>query len=149
MCGNTRPKFLEVTYGRTSQDNKGLLTMSSPVLSHSTLYGVPHKLRTCTPRWSPGLRCTTSDRQLMHSGPTTWYYDEDEYRFTLGTFALAAPLQLTTSQSKTQNFNLLLSYDPLTTEPLKVVAVFATPGLFIESPHLFYSWTCFQTNMEE
>ena len=37
MCGNARPKFLEVTYGRTSQDNKGLLTMSSPV-PHSTEY---------------------------------------------------------------------------------------------------------------
>ena len=37
MCGNTRPKLLEVSYGRTLQHNKGLLTMSSPV-PHSTEY---------------------------------------------------------------------------------------------------------------
>ena len=37
MCGNTRPKLLEVSYGRTLQHNKGLLTMSSPV-SQSTEY---------------------------------------------------------------------------------------------------------------
>ena len=29
MCGNTRPKLLEVSCGRTSQHSKGLLTMSS------------------------------------------------------------------------------------------------------------------------
>ena len=30
MCGNTRPKLSEVSYGKTSQHNKGLLTTSSP-----------------------------------------------------------------------------------------------------------------------
>ena len=29
MCGNTRPKLLEVSCGRTSQHSKGLLTISS------------------------------------------------------------------------------------------------------------------------
>ena len=31
MCRNTRPKLLKVSYGRTSQHNKSLLTMSSSV----------------------------------------------------------------------------------------------------------------------
>ena len=35
MCGNARPKLLEVSYWRTSQLSKGLLTMSSP---HFTEY---------------------------------------------------------------------------------------------------------------
>ena len=35
MFGNTRPKLLEVSYGKTSQQNKGLLATSSP---HFTEY---------------------------------------------------------------------------------------------------------------
>ena len=35
MCGNTRPKLLEVSNGKTSQHNKDLLTTSSP---HFTEY---------------------------------------------------------------------------------------------------------------
>ena len=45
MCGNTRPKLSEVSYGRTSQHNRGLLPVSSLVASRSTLYGIPHKLK--------------------------------------------------------------------------------------------------------
>ena len=38
MCGNTRPKLFEVSYGRTSQHDKGLLIMSSP-RTHSESHG--------------------------------------------------------------------------------------------------------------
>ena len=49
---------------------------------------------------------------------------------TLGTSERAAPLQLTTHQSETQNL-ILLACDPLTTEPMKAVSVSATPGTVI------------------
>ena len=54
--------------------------MSSLVASLSVLYGVPHKLRTHTPRWFLELRCRTSDRQPTSSRPSTWEKDEDEDR---------------------------------------------------------------------
>ena len=66
MCGNTRPKHLEVLYGTTSQHNKGLLIISS-----RALYEVPHTLKTRTPQWFPDPRCRTSDRPPTPSGPTT------------------------------------------------------------------------------
>ena len=67
-----------------------------------------------------------------YSGLTTWDYDRNRRKqtHTLGTSELAAPLQLTTHQSKTQNL-VLLSCDSLTTEPMFVVSVSATPGTVI------------------
>ena len=74
-------------------------------------------LRTRMPWWFPDPRCRTSNRQSTPSGPTTWHYDGDkdgdrrrrtraktatyehDDRLTLGTSEVAAPLQLTTSQS--------------------------------------------------
>ena len=40
MCGNTRPKLLEVSYGRTSQHNKGLFNyeLTGYIESHFTEY---------------------------------------------------------------------------------------------------------------
>ena len=120
-------------------------------LCHITLCGAPHTLRTCTPWWLPELWCKTLDRQLMPSGPTTFTTmetDKKEDRLTLGMSELAVPLQLTTSQSETLNLNILLSCDPLTSEPMKIVAVSAAPGPFPEPPHLSCFWTCFQTNIQ-
>ena len=103
-------RLSEVSYGRTSQHNKGL----NYQLTGSALYGVAHTLRTRSPRWFPDFRCKTSDRQPTHSGPgiTTetdedgnrrrrakTETDEDKDRLTLGTSEVAAPLQLTTPQS--------------------------------------------------
>ena len=75
MCGNTRPKLVEVSYGQTSQQNK-----RSFLCELTALDGVPHKLKTRTPRWFPDPRCRTSDRQPTPSGPTTWHYDGDRRR---------------------------------------------------------------------
>ena len=137
MCGNraqysnTRPKLLEVSYGRTLQRNKGLSIMGSPVTLHSALYRVPHKLRTCTPRWSPELRCTSSDRQSTNSGPTTWHYDEDRQRRTHSVDErTGSSLSIDDTPDLTQNLNFLLSCDLHTPKPMKVVVVSATlrPG---------------------
>ena len=61
-----------------------------------------------------------------------WDYDRNRRKqtHTLGTSEPAVPLQLTTHQSKTQNL-VLLSCDSLTTEPMFVVSVSATPGMVI------------------
>ena len=60
--------------------------------------------------------------------------ETDEDRLTVGTSELSAPWQLSTVESETQNWNLLLSNDPLTPDPMKVVAVSAAPGPFVEPP---------------
>ena len=78
---------------------------------------------------------TDSRRPLDQPPGTTMETDDDEDRLTLGTSELAAPLQLTTPQSETQNWNLL-SCDPLTPEPMKVVAVSATLGPVVGPLHL-------------
>ena len=66
--------------------------------------------------------------------------DEDEEKLILGTSKLAAQLlQLTTSQSETQTLNFLLLCDPLTRKPVKVVAVSAVSGPFVEPSHLSHS----------
>ena len=79
MCGNARPKLLEVSNGRTSQHIKGLFTMSPPVISRSALYGVPHTLTTRTPRWFPDPHVehrTDSRRPLDQPPGTTTETDE-------------------------------------------------------------------------
>ena len=111
-CGSTRPKLIEVTCGRTSQDNKGLFTGSSPVISRSALYRVPHTLR--TPRdggfkilgvehrtdsrrpLGLALRRRQSKREAEEDGDrrrrrqTKMDTVEDKDRLTLGTSELAA-----------------------------------------------------------
>ena len=69
---------------------------------------------------------TDSRRTLEKTPGASTKTDEDGDRLTLGTSKRAAPLQLT-SQSETQN---------LTPEPMKGVAVSATPGLVVEPSHL-------------
>ena len=148
---NTRPKLLEVNYERTSQHNKGLSTVSSPIVLCSTFYGALHKLKTRTPQSLPKLRCGTSDRKPKPFGPTIWHSDgdrrrqgqtkteKDEDSLTLGASKPTAPSQLTTPQSETQNLIFLLSRDSLIPESMKVVAVSAAPGPFVEPPHLYRS----------
>ena len=66
--------------------------MSPPVVLYSALYGVPHKLRTRTPRWLPEFRCRISGRKPTPSGQTPSTKTEtveDEDRLTLGTSELA------------------------------------------------------------
>ena len=115
MCGNTRPNLVEVSYGRKSQHNKGVLTVSSPV-QHSTDYSThlerarhggfqtldgEHRTDSRRPLDQPPGTTTETDedggrrRQTRAKTET----DEDEDRLTLGTSKVAAPLQLTTSQS--------------------------------------------------
>ena len=65
----------------TTTNNKGLLTRNSPDLSHSVLYGESHKEHTHHEGLQE-LRCTTSERQPTHSGPTTCHWDEDRRRQT-------------------------------------------------------------------
>ena len=78
MCGNARPKLLEVSYWRTSQLSKGLLTMSSP---HFTEY------RTNSERARHGgfqtldvEHRTDSRRPLDQPPDTTTETDEDRDR---------------------------------------------------------------------
>ena len=142
MCGNTRPKLLKrLTMGE--HYNNGFLTMSSPDIFRSALYGVPLKLRTRTPWWFPDPRCWTSDRQPTSSGPTTWRYAGDRRRRRRTKTETAEDrdrLTLGTSESPddtpewTQCLILLLC-DPLTPEPVKVAAVSAAPGPVVEPPY--------------
>ena len=74
--------------------------------------------------------------------------DEDGDRLTLGTNEVAAPSQLTTPQSETQNLILLFSCDLLTPEPMKVAAVSIASGPVVEPLHLSRSSTCFQKNVD-
>ena len=76
---------------------------------------------------------TDEDAGKRRRGQTKTETDEDGDRLTLGTSELAAPLQLTTSQSE-HNLILLLSRDPLTPELMKVAAVSASPGPVVEPP---------------
>ena len=114
MCGNTHPKLLQVSYGRTAQQNKGLLTMSSPV-PHSTEYRtclecarpggfqtlhVEHRTDSRRPLDEPhGTRTETdedgSQRRRRRAKTET---DEDGDRLTVGTSEVAGPVQLTTPQ---------------------------------------------------
>ena len=101
QCVETRPsipthyqKLLEVSYRRTSQHNKGLLTLSSLVLSPSVLKGVLHKEHAChvglqnfnAHHWIDS-RCT-----LDPPPGTMMKTDEDEDRLTLRTSELACSL---------------------------------------------------------
>ena len=109
---NTRPKLLEVSHEKTSQHNKGLLTISSPVVSLSALNGAPYKLRTRPPRWLPELRymwnigqtadALWTNHLALRRRQTKTKTDEaeDGGRLTLRTSELAAPSQLTTPQSE-------------------------------------------------
>ena len=112
---NTRAKLLEVNYGRTSEHNKGLLTMSS-LVPLSTEYRIhlerarhggfqtldgEHRTDSRRPLDQPPDTTTETDedggRRRRRRAKTET--DEDEDRLTLGTSKVAAPLQLTTSQS--------------------------------------------------
>ena len=120
------------------------LRLSSPVLSHSVIYGVRYKedtRRDCLQNFDAHHR---TDRRSILDQPLGTAMKKDEDRLTLRTSELAAPLQLTTPQSETQNLNLLLSGDPPTPEPMEVVTVSATSGPVVEAPHLSRPWTCFR-----
>ena len=78
MCGNARPKLLKVSYGRTSQHDKGLLIMSSP-RTHSESHGgfqtldVEHRTDSRRPLDQPPGTATETDddgrrRRQTHSG---------------------------------------------------------------------------------
>ena len=127
MCGNTRPKLLEVRYGKTSQHNKGLLSTSSQhltehrtILKHARHGGfqnldVEHRTDSRRPLdQSPGTTTGTDedgDRQRQRWANTETDEDgdrrrrrrakteTDEDRLILATSEVAAPLQLTTTQS--------------------------------------------------
>ena len=76
MWGNTQPTLFEVKLWEDITTN----ALSSLVISRSSLYGAPHKLRTHTPLWFPDPRCRTSGREPTPFGPTTWHYDGDRWR---------------------------------------------------------------------
>ena len=109
---NTCTKLLEVSYGKTPQHNTGLLTISSLVVSHSALYGVPHTHWEHAHHggfWNFDAEHWT-DTPLDQPPGTTMETDEDEDRLTLRRNKPAAPLQLMTSQSETQNLILSSSH---------------------------------------
>ena len=80
-----------------------------------------------------------------YSGLTTWDYDRNRRKqtHTLGTSELAAPLQLTTNQSKTK----------LGTSLMRLAGNWAhVRCISLRNPrygHLSSSWICFQKNVEE
>ena len=127
MCGITLPKLVEVSYGKTSQHNKGVLTTSSP---HFTEYRTNLKhARHGGFQTLDGEHRTDIWRPLDQPPGTTTGTDEDgdtrrrrrpktetnedgdgrrqretmtetvEDRLTLRTSEVAAPVQLTTPQS--------------------------------------------------
>ena len=75
MCGNTRPKLLEVSYGKTSQQNKGLLATSSP---HFTEYRTNLKHARHGGFQSLDVEHPTDSRRPLDQPPgTTTGTDED------------------------------------------------------------------------
>ena len=113
MCGNTQQEILEVCYGKTSQHNKGLLILSS---QHFTEYRTKLKHISHGGFQTLDREHQTDSRHLLDQPPgtttetdedgdgrrrrqTKTEADEDEDRLTLGTSEVAAPLQLTTTQS--------------------------------------------------
>ena len=148
MWGNTQPTLFEVKLWEDITTN----ALSSLVISRSSLYGAPHKLRTHTPLWFPDPRCRTSGREPTPFGPTTWHYDGDRWRRRQTKTeadedeADGDGRRQRRRQSKTnteslwrranwqlpyswrpppewkQNLILLLSCNPLTPEPMKVAA---------------------------
>ena len=103
MCGNTRPKLLEVSYGKdvTTQHDKGLVTTRSPHctnLEHARHGGfqtldVEHRTDSRRPLDQPPGTTTESDEDKNIHTKT----EADEDRLTLGMSEVAAPLQLTTT----------------------------------------------------
>ena len=105
MCGNARPKLLEVSYWRTSQLSKGLLTMSSPHFTeyrtnserarHGGFQTLDAEHRTDSRRpldQHPGTTSTTeTDKNGGRRRRRQAKTETDENRLTLGTSELAAP----------------------------------------------------------
>ena len=117
LYSNTRHKLSEVSYGRTSQHNRGLSTMSSPVLSHSAPYRVPHRENSR----HNGLQSfdahhrTDSRRTLDRPPGTTTKRDSlwEPAKWQL-------PCGRQNPRSERPNLNLALPCDPLTPEFMKV-----------------------------
>ena len=85
MCGNTRPKLLDVSYGKTSQHKKAFTL---------TAWNTAHNVSAHT---TVASRPPTHNRHpLEQPRGTTAETDEDP---TVGSSEVAAPFQLTTPQS--------------------------------------------------
>ena len=118
MCRNTRPKLLDVSYGRTSHHNKSFFNyelngcIQSPFkecrthCEHARHGGfqtldVEHRTDSRRPLDQPPGTTTETDeegdRRRRRRAKTETAEDED--RLTLGTSEVAAPLQPTTPQS--------------------------------------------------
>ena len=137
---NTRPKLLEVNCGRTFQQNKGLLTMSLPVVSRSALCGVPHKLRTRTPRWSLELRFTTSVESRCPLNQTTWHYDGNRRRRRHSRNERTSS-SLTADDTPERNTELESSpfMRPAGSRAFEGCSSLSAPGPVVEPPHLSLS----------
>ena len=109
MCGNTRPKLLEVSYGKTSQHNKGLSSTNSPHFTeyctnekHARLGGfkildAEHRTDSRHPLDQPPDTTTETDDERRRRRRAKTETDEDG--LNLGTSDVAAPLQLKTPRS--------------------------------------------------
>ena len=97
MCGNTRPKLLEVSYGRTSQYNT----------AHSTKYRTHFERSRHSGFQTLDVEHRTDNRRTLDQ-PCTWHdgdrrrrakTETDKDEDTLGMSEVAAPLQLTAPQN--------------------------------------------------
>ena len=144
---NTRPKLSELSCRRSTQHNKGIETMSSPVLSHSALDGVPHKeYARHDGLQNLNAHHRTDSRRTLDQPPNTTMKTDSVWR----TSELAAPLQLTTApgwNTELESSLVDLMRPSLTPEPIKVAAVSATLDPVVEPLHLSCSWTCFPASV--
>ena len=166
MCGNTRPKLWEVGYGKMSQHNKGLLTISSPV-PHSTEYrthlerarhggfqtlDAEHRTDSRRPLDQPPGTTTETDedgdRWRRRQANTETDEDGDGRRQTQsGDERSGSSLTADDTPDWRRRNLILFSCNPLTPEPMKDAAVSAAPGPVVEPPQSSRCWTCFQENV--
>ena len=112
MCGNTRPKLLEVSYGKTTQHDKGLVTTRSPHctnLEHARHGGfqtldVEHRTDSRRPLDQPPGTTTGTDedgdrRKRARRRQTKTETVEDEERLTLGTSKCQLPNRVTKTEA--------------------------------------------------
>ena len=110
-CGNTWPKLLEVSYGRTSQHNEGLVTVSSPrTHSERARHGgfltldAEHRTDIRRPLDQPHSTTTETDedgdrRKRARRRQTKTETVEDEERLTLGTSKCQLPNRVTKTEA--------------------------------------------------